>query len=131
MERQQRIGTVALVAAALLAVVVVVGVVRAPGSGSWVLASSASVLLAAAVSQWAAIRARARGGRLLPGELALLVALGVLGLALCGVDFVTGDRDARAFTVLFAAGVVVVVGGVVGSYGRLSGPGVTADDSGT
>lgn len=132
MGRQQRVtGTVALGVAALLAVVVVVGVVRALGSGDWVVASSAAVLLAAAVSQWAAVRARGRGGRLLTGELGLLVALGVLGLALCGVDFVTGDRDDRAFTTLFAAGVIVVVGGVVGTYGRSSGPAATADDPGS
>lgn len=127
MERQQRrVGTVALVVAALLAGVVVVGVVRALGTGSWVLASSASVLMAAAVSQWAAERARARGGRLRDAELVLLVALGLLGLALCGLDWVAGDRGSRAFTVLFAAGLVVVVGGVVGSYGRVPGPGPSA-----
>ena len=132
MGRQQRVtGTVALGVAALLAVVVVVGVVRALGSGDWVVASSAAVLLAAAVSQWAAVRARGRGGRLLTGELGLLVALGVLGLVLCGVDFVTGDRDDRAFTTLFAAGVIVVVGGVVGTYGRSAGPATTADDTRT
>ena len=46
MERQQRVTTtVALGVAALLAVAVVVGVVRALGSGSWVLASSAWVLM--------------------------------------------------------------------------------------
>lgn len=112
------VGTVALGVAVVLIVVVVVGVVRALSSGDWVLASSASVLLAAATSQWAAVRARARGGRLLPGEVALLVALGVLGLVLCGLDFVSGDRDDRAFTVLFAAGLIVVVGGVVGTYAR-------------
>lgn len=121
--RQQRVvGTVALVVAALLAVVVVVGVVRAAGSGDWVLASSASVLMAATVSQWAAVRARARGGRLLTGELVLLIALGALGLALCALDFVTGVRDNRAFTVLFAAGLIVVVGGTVGSYARRTPP---------
>ena len=119
MEPKQRvIGAVALGVAALLAVVVVVGVTRALGSGNWVVASSASVLMAAAVSQWAAVRARGRGGRLLPWEFALLVSLGVLGLALCGLDFVTGDRDDRSFTVLFAAGLIVVVGGVVGTYRR-------------
>ena len=119
MERRQRvIGNVALGVAAVLAVAVVVGVVRALGSGDWVLASSASVLMAASVSQWAAVRARGRGGRLLPGEIALLVVLGVLGLTLCGLDFVTGERDNRAFTVLFAAAVIAVVGGVLGSYGR-------------
>ena len=123
MERRQRvIGTVALGVAAVLAVAVVVGLVRALGSGDWVLASSASVLMAAAVSQWAAVRARARGGRLLPGEIALLVVLGALGLTLCGLDFVTGERDNRAFTVLFAAAVIVVVGGVVGSYARSPRP---------
>jgi hypothetical protein len=122
-DRQQRVvGTVALVAAALLAVVVVVGVVSALGSGSWVVASSASVLMAAALSQWAAGRARSRGGRLLTSELALLVALGALGLVLCALDFVTGDRSNRAFTVLFAAGLIAVVGGVVGSYRRPPGP---------
>jgi len=132
MERQQRVtGTLALVVAALLAVVVVVGVVRGLGSGDWVVASSAAVLMAAAVSQWAAVRARGRGGRLLTGELALLVALGVLGLVLCGVDFVTGNRDNRAFTTLFAAGLIVVVGGVVGTYRRSSGPGATADETST
>lgn len=113
---------VALVVAALLAVVVGGGVLAALQSGSWVLASSASVLLAAALSQWAAVRARARGGWLRTGELALLVALGLLGLALCGVDFVTGERSNRAFTVLFAAGLIAVVGGVVGSYRRSPGP---------
>ena len=124
MERQQRVvGLVALGLAALLAVVVVVGLVQAVGSGRWVLASSAFVLMAAALSQWLAVRARGRGGRLLTTELALLVVLGVLGLALCGVDFVTGTRDDRAFTVLFAAGLIAVVGGVVGSYHRTSGPG--------
>ena len=123
MERQQQVvGTVALVAAALLGVVVVVGVVQALGSGNWVVASSASVLMAAAVSQWAAGRARSRGGRLLTSELALLVGLGLLGLVLCGLDFVTGDRSNRAFTVLFAAGLIAVVGGVAGSYQRASGP---------
>ena len=123
MERQQQvIGVVALVVAALLAVVTVVGVVQALGSGSWVVASSTAVLTAAAVSQWAAGRARARGGRLLTGELALLLALGVAGMALCVLDFVTGDRGNRAFTVLFAAGLVVVVGGVVGSYARPAPP---------
>ena len=91
---------------------------RALGSGSWVLASSAAVLMAAAVSQWAAVRARGRGGRLLPGELGLLIALGALGLALCGLDFVTGSRDDRGFTVLFAAGLILVVGGVIGSSRR-------------
>ncbi len=133
MERQQRaIGAVALGAAALVVVVVVVvGVTRALGSGEWVLASSASVLMAAAVSQWAAVRARGRGGRLSSGELALLVVLAALGLTLCGLDFVTGDRDNRAFTVLFAAGLIVVVGGVVGSYRRSSGPGAAAGGSGT
>lgn len=132
MERQQRvIGNVALGVAGLLAVVVVVGVIRALGSGSWVVASSAFVLMAAAVSQWAAVRARGRGGRLLTSEFALLVALGVLGLTLCALDFVTGDRDARAFTVLFAAGLIVVVGGVVGSYRRSSGPGATPGGTGT
>lgn len=119
MERRQRvIGIVALVVAAVLAVAVVVSGIRALGTGDWVIASSASVLMAAAVSQWAAIRARGRGGHLLPAEVALLVALGVLGLTLCGLDFVTGERDNRAFTVLFAAGLIAVVGGVVGSYGR-------------
>ena len=117
--RPRLVATVALVLASLLAVVAVVGVVRALGSGSWVLASSAAVLSAAGASQWAAVRARARGGRLLPGELVLLVVLGVVALGLCAVDFVTGQRDARAFTVLFAAGVIIVVGGVVGSYARV------------
>ena len=118
MDRRQRvIGTVALVLAALLAVGAAVGGVRALESGSWVVASSAAVLSAAAASQWAAVRARARGGRLVPGELVLLVVLGVLALGLCGLDFVTGQRDARAFTILFAAAVIIVVGGVVGTYG--------------
>jgi len=103
-------------------------VVQALRSGSWVVASSASVLMAAALSQWAAVRARARGGRLLTGELVLLVALGLLGLALCGLDFVTGERSNRAFTVLFAAGLIAVVGGVVGSY-RSSGPEATPRDT--
>lgn len=130
MERQQRaVEVVALAVTALLAVVVVGGVVHALRSGSWVLASSASVLMAAALSQWAAVRARARGGRLLTGELVLLAALGLLGLALCGLDFVTGDRSNRAFTVLFAAGLIAVVGGVVGSYRRSSGPEVSPGDS--
>ncbi|GAA1829288.1 hypothetical protein ACFFOM_12690 [Microlunatus capsulatus] len=123
MERQQQvIGVVALVVAALLAVVTVVGVVQALSSGSWVVASSAAVLTAAALSQWAAVRARARGGRLLRGEVALLLGLGVVGMALCVLDFVTGDRGNRAFTTLFAAGLVVVVGGVVGSYRRPAPP---------
>jgi hypothetical protein len=122
-ERQQQvIGVVALVVAALLAVVTVVGVVQALSSGSWVVASSAAVLTAAALSQWAAVRARARGGRLLRGEVALLLGLGVVGMALCVLDFVTGDRGNRAFTTLFAAGLVVVVGGVVGSYRRPAPP---------
>ena len=132
MKRQQRvIGTVALGVAGLLAVVVVVGVIQALGSGSWVVASSAFVLMAAAASQWVAVRARGRGGRLLTSEFGLLVALGVLGLTLCGLDFVTGDRDARAFTVLFAAGLVVIVGGVVGSFRRSSGPDATAGGTGS
>jgi len=118
MERQRKVGVVALVLAALLAVGVVVGLVRGVEDGDWVVASGAAVLMAAALSQWAAVRARARGGRLLTGEAVLLVALGVLGLVLCGLDFVTGERANRAFTVLFAAGVIVVVGGVVGSYWR-------------
>lgn len=122
MEPQQRvIGTVALGVAALLAVVAAVAVTRALSSGDWVIASSASVLMAAALSQWAAVRARARGGRLSTGELALLVALGALGLTLCGLDFVTGDRGNRAFTILFAAALIVIVGGVVGSYRRSTG----------
>ncbi|WP_091408436.1 hypothetical protein [Friedmanniella luteola] len=124
--RQQRVvGAVALAVAGVLAVVLVVGVVEALGSGRWALASTAAVLAAAAMSQWAAGRARSRGGRLLAGEIALLVGLGVLGLVLCGLDFVTGDRGSRAFTVLFAAGLIAVVGGVVGSYRRPSGPGTT------
>jgi hypothetical protein len=128
MERQQRvIGAVALGVAGLLAVVVVVGVLRAVGGGSWVLASSAAVLLAAALSQWVAVRARGRGGRLLRAELALLIVFGALGLALCGVDYVTGDRGDRGFTILFAAAVIVVVGGVIGSY-RLAGPSPAAED---
>lgn len=118
MERQRKVGLVALVVAALLAVGTVVGLVRGVQDGDWVVASGAAVLLAAALSQWAAIRARARGGRLLTWEAVLLIALGVLGMVLCGLDFVTGERDDRAFTVLFAAGVVIVVGGVVGSYWR-------------
>ena len=118
MERQRKVGVVALVVAALLAVGTVVGLVRGLQDGDWVIASGAAVLMAAALSQWAAVRARARGGRLLTGEAVLLVALGVLGLVLCGLDFVTGERANRAFTVLFAAGVIVVVGGVVGSYWR-------------
>jgi len=120
--QQRVVGTVALVVAALLALVVVVGVVRAAGSGDWVLASSACVLMAAALSQWVAVRARARGGRLLTGELVLLIALGGLGLALCGLDFATGARDNRAFTVLFAAGLIVVVGGTLGTYARRTSP---------
>lgn len=131
MERQQRvIGIVALGVAALLAVVVVIGVIRAVGSGNWVVASSASVLMAASVSQWAAVRARGRGGRLLAGEFILLVALGVLGLTLCGLDFVTGDRGNRSFTILFAAGLIVVVGGVVGSYRRSSETGTAEGSTG-
>jgi len=131
MERRQRvIGAVALGVAMLLAVVVVVGGIRALGSGDWVVASSAAVLMAAAVSQWAAVRARGRGGWLLPGEVALLVALGVLGLTLCGLDFVTGERNNRAFTVLFAAALIAVVGGVVGTYARSPGDGA-ADGAGS
>ena len=131
MEPQQRvIRTVALAVAALLAVAVVVGVTQALASGNWVVASSASVLMAAALSQWAAIQARARGGHLLTGELTLLVVLGALSLTLCGLDFVTGDRDNRAFTVLFAAALIVVVGGVVGSYRRASEPGAGAGGTG-
>ena len=121
--------TVSLVLAAVLAVVVVVGVVQALADGTWVLASGAAVLMAAAVSQWVAVRARTRGSRLLPGELALLLVLGVVALALCGLDFVTGTRDNRAFTVLFAAGLIVVVGAVVGSY-RLQKPGEAVGGSG-
>ena len=129
MQRRERVTmTVALVLAGVLAVVVVVGVVQALGDGTWVLASSAAVLMAAAVSQWVAVRARARGSRLLPGELALLLVLAVVALALCGLDFVAGTRDNRAFTVLFAAGLIVVVGGVVGSY-RLRRPDEAAGDS--
>ncbi len=132
MERKQRvIGAVALGVAALLSVVVAVGVIRALGSGDWVVPSSASVLMAAAVSQWAAVRARGRGGRLLTGEFALLIPLGVLGLALCGLDFVTGDRGNRPFTVLFAAGLIVVVGSVLGSYRRSSQPGAAGGGAGT
>jgi hypothetical protein len=123
-------GTVALGVVALLAVVVVVGVTRALGSGNWVLASSASVLMAAGVSQWAAVRARGRGGRLLTGEFALLVTLGVLGLVLCGLDFVTGERSNRAFTILFAAGLIAAVGGVIGSYRRSPEPGAAAGGAG-
>ena len=55
------------------------------------------------------------------------MVLGVLGLALCGVDFVTGTRDDRAFTVLFAAGLIAVVGGVGGSYRRTSGRGTAPE----
>jgi len=128
--QQRVVGTVALVVAALLALVVVVGVVRAAGSGDWVLASSACVLMAAALSQWVAVRARARGGRLLTGELVLLIALGGLGLALCGLDFVTGARDNRAFTVLFAAGLIVVVGGTLGTYVRRTSPGAVEGGTG-
>jgi hypothetical protein len=131
MQRRERvIATAALVLAGVLAVVVVVGVVRALGDGTWVLASSAAVLMAAAVSQWVAVRARDRGARLLPGELALLLALAVVALALCGLDFVTGTRDNRAFPVLFAAGLGVVVGGVAGSYRLVRRPG-PAEDAGT
>ncbi|SEQ62092.1 hypothetical protein [Microlunatus flavus] len=118
--RQRLVGTVALVLAGLLAVGTVVAVVAAGRSGDWVLASSGAVLTAAAASQWGAVRARARGGRLLVGEVALLVGLGAVALVLCGVDFVTGERDARAFTVLFAAALVAIVGGVVGTYARSS-----------
>ncbi|GAB2572042.1 hypothetical protein [Microlunatus antarcticus] len=128
MERQRVVRIVALAAAALLAVVVVVGLVRASDSGSWVLASSAFVLMAAAVSQWAAVRARARGGRLVAWETALLVVLGVLGLVLCWLDFVTVERDNRAFTVLFAAALIIVVGGVVGTYRPSAGPRTAAGD---
>ena len=126
--RQHLIQVVALAVAAALTVVAVVGVTRALGSGSWVLASSAWVLMAAAVSQWVAVRARGRGGRLLTWELALLVVLGALGLALCGLDYVTGDRANRGFTILFAAGLIVVVGGVVGTYGRAAGPGAAGEE---
>ena len=62
-------------------------------------------------------------------NLPLLLALAVVALALCGLDFVTGTRDNRAFTVLFAAGLIVVVGAVVGSY-RLLKPGEAAGGSG-
>jgi len=55
---------------------------------------------------------------LLTGELAPLVTLGVPGLILCGLDFVTGERSNRAFTILFAAGLIAVVGGVIGCYRR-------------
>jgi uncharacterized membrane protein YhaH (DUF805 family) len=128
MERQQRVaGTVALVVAVPLAVLVVVAVIRALGSRDWVVASIASVLLAAAVSQWAAVRARRRGGRLRPGEVVLLVLLGALGLTFCGLDFVTGTRDNRAFTMLFAAGLIIVVGGVVGTYRPSARPGAAAN----
>ncbi|SDU92609.1 hypothetical protein SAMN04488544_2075 [Microlunatus sagamiharensis] len=129
MERQRKVGVVALVLAALLAVGTVVGLVRGVQDGDWVVASGAAVLMAAALSQWAAVRARARSGRLLTGEAVLLVALGVLGLVLCGLDFVTGERANRAFTVLFAAGVIVVVGGVVGSYWRSADPAATTGDA--
>lgn len=129
MERQRKVGVVALVVAALLAVGVVVGLVRGVQHGDWVIASGAAVLLAAALSQWAAIRARSRGGRLLTAEAVLLIALGVLGMVLCGLDFVTGERDNRAFTVLFAAGVIIVVGGVVGSYWRPADHASTAGDA--
>jgi hypothetical protein len=54
-----------------------------------------------------------------------------LGLTLCGLDFVAGDRGNRAFTVLFAAALIIVVGGVVGSYRRSSGPGAAAGGTGT
>jgi uncharacterized membrane protein len=56
--------------------------------------------------------------------------LAVLALVLCGLDFVTGTPDNRAFTVLFAAGVIVVVGAVVGSY-RLHRRGDAPGDEGT
>lgn len=128
--RDRVVGTVALVVAAVLAVVAVITGVRAPGTGDWTLPSSAAVVAAAAVSQWAAGRARGRGGRLLGGELALLVVLGLVGLALCGVDFVTGARDARAFTVLFAAAVILVVGGTVGTYAHRPGASAGRDDAG-
>jgi hypothetical protein len=122
-ERRQPVaGTLALVVAGLLAVGVVVGLVSAARSGSWVVASSAFVLMTAALSQWAAVRARARGGRLTGAEVALLVVLGIAGLALCGLDFVTVDRQDRAFTVLFAAGLIAVVGRVLGSYRQPAGP---------
>ena len=123
MERQQQVvGAVALGVASLLGVVVVVSLLQAVRSGSWVVVSSAFVLMAAALSQWLAVRARRRGGPLQAAEVALLVGLGVGGLALCGLDFVTGDRSNRAFTVLFAAGLIAVVGGVLGSHRRSGGP---------
>ena len=123
MERQQQVvGAVALGVASLLGVVVVVSLLQAVRSGSWVVVSSAFVLMAAALSQWLAVRARRRGGPLQAAEVALLVGLGVGGLALCGLDFVTGDRSNRAFTVLFAAGLIAVVGGVLGRYRRSAGP---------
>ena len=129
MERQQRVvGVLALVVAAVLAVVVVVGFARALDSGRWALVSSAFVLMAAAVSQWVAVGARRRGGRHSRGGFALLVALGLVGLTLCGLDFVTGDRSNRAFTALFAAGLVAVVGGVLGSYRRAGQPDATSPD---
>ncbi len=128
MERQQRVvGVLALVVAAVLGVVVLVAFVRALDSGRWALVSSAFVLMAAALSQWLALGARRRGGRHSRGGFALLVALGVVGLTLCGVDFVTGDRSDRPFTALFAAGLVAVVGGVLGSYRRPGEPGPTAE----
>ncbi len=109
--------------AAVLAAVVVVNLVAALRTGSWVVTSSTFVLMTAALAQWAATRASRRGGGLATGSVALLIALGVVGLGLCLLDFVTGTRDNRAFTVLFAAGLIAVVGGVLGRHRRsASGP---------
>lgn len=104
--------------AAALAVVVVVNLLAALRTGSWVVTSSTFVLMTAALAQAAATRAGHRGGVLPPTTVALLVVLGLVGLGLCALDFVTGSRDNRAFTVLFAAGLIAVVGGVLGRYRR-------------
>jgi len=53
-----------------------------------------------------------------------------VGLVLCGLDFVTGDRPNRAFTVLFAAGLIAVVGRVLASYPRTSRTEPTSDGTG-
>jgi FtsH-binding integral membrane protein len=131
MERRERVmGSVALAVAAVLAVVVVVGLVQALRSGSCVVVSSAFVLMAAAITQWLAIGARRRGGRLTTPGFVLLVGLLVVGLVLCGLDFVTGERPDRAFTVLFAAGLVAVVGRLLASYPRSSGREPTSGGTG-
>jgi FtsH-binding integral membrane protein len=106
---------------AVLAVVFGANLVAALRAGSWAVASSTFVLMTAALAQWLAVRATRRSGALSAGSVVVLVVLGVVGLGLCSLDFVTGDRANRAFTVLFAAGLIAVVGGVLGRYRRPSG----------